>query len=70
MFQQAKIGEQLLEVTSPAPLARPVLSTRTIVTFPGWRLGSAVAWASKQDDQPGRTEAIRRVVEIGLKVKK
>jgi hypothetical protein len=28
------------------------------------------AWASKQDDQPGRTEAIRRLVEIGLKAKK
>jgi len=28
------------------------------------------AWAKKQDDQPGRTEAIRRLVEIGLKGKK
>jgi hypothetical protein len=28
------------------------------------------AWAGKQDDQPGRSEAIRRLVEIGLKVKK
>ena len=25
---------------------------------------------SKQDDQPRRTEAIRRLVEIGLKAKK
>jgi hypothetical protein len=28
------------------------------------------AWAVKQSDQPGRSEAIRRLVEIGLKAKK
>jgi hypothetical protein len=27
------------------------------------------AWAEKQDDKPGRSEAIRRLVELGLKVK-
>jgi hypothetical protein len=27
-------------------------------------------WASKQDDEPGRSEAIRRLVELGLKAKK
>ncbi len=27
-------------------------------------------WADKQDDQPGRSEAIRRLVELGLKGKK
>ncbi len=27
-------------------------------------------WAAKQDDEPGRSEAIRRLVEIGLKGKK
>jgi hypothetical protein len=26
-------------------------------------------WAAKQDDHPGRSEAIRRLVEIGLKAK-
>jgi hypothetical protein len=26
------------------------------------------AWAAKQDDQPGRSEAIRRLVELGLNV--
>ena len=25
-------------------------------------------WAEKQDDKPGRSEAIRRLVELGLKV--
>ena len=28
------------------------------------------AWAAAQDDEPGRSEAIRRLVEIGLKAKK
>src|SRR6266446_2930478 len=27
------------------------------------------SWAAKQDDRPGRSEAIRRLVELGLKVK-
>ena len=26
-------------------------------------------WAAKQDGEPGRSEAIRRLVELGLKVK-
>jgi hypothetical protein len=28
------------------------------------------AWAAKQNDEPGRSEAIRRLVELGLRVKK
>jgi metal-responsive CopG/Arc/MetJ family transcriptional regulator len=27
------------------------------------------AWASRQDDTPSRSEAIRRLVELGLKAK-
>jgi hypothetical protein len=27
-------------------------------------------WAAEQDDGPGRSEAIRRLVELGLKAKK
>jgi hypothetical protein len=27
------------------------------------------AWAAAQDDEPGRSEAIRRLVELGLKSK-
>jgi hypothetical protein len=27
------------------------------------------AWAAQQHDEPGRSEAIRRLVELGLKVK-
>jgi metal-responsive CopG/Arc/MetJ family transcriptional regulator len=28
------------------------------------------AWAAAQDDEPGRSEAIRRLIELGLKAKK
>jgi hypothetical protein len=28
------------------------------------------AWSARQGDEPGRSEAIRRLVELGLKVKK
>jgi hypothetical protein len=28
------------------------------------------AWATNQADEPSRSEAIRRLVELGLKVKK
>ena len=28
------------------------------------------AWAAAQEDDPGRSEAIRRLVELGLKAKK
>ena len=31
---------------------------------------SVDAWAAAQDDEPGRSEAIRLLVEIGLKAKK
>lgn len=27
------------------------------------------AWSARQDDEPGRTESIRRLVELGLKAK-
>jgi hypothetical protein len=32
-------------------------------------LANVDAWAAAQDDEPGRSEAIRRLVEIGLKAK-
>lgn len=31
-------------------------------------MASVDAWAASQEDQPGRSEAIRRLVELGLKV--
>ncbi|WP_283806089.1 hypothetical protein [Bradyrhizobium sp. LTSP849] len=32
-------------------------------------LADVDTWATKQDDEPGRSEAIRRLVELGLKAK-
>ena len=32
-------------------------------------LAKVDVWAAKQDDAPGRSEAIRRLVELGLKAK-
>ena len=32
-------------------------------------IASVDAWAAKQEDRPGRSEAIRRLVELGLAVK-
>jgi hypothetical protein len=32
-------------------------------------MGKVDTWAAAQDDEPGRSEAIRRLVEIGLKAK-
>jgi hypothetical protein len=31
---------------------------------------SVDAWAASQEDEPGRSEAIRRLVDLGLRVKK
>jgi metal-responsive CopG/Arc/MetJ family transcriptional regulator len=32
-------------------------------------MASVDAWAAEQDDKPSRSEAIRRLVELGLKAK-
>ncbi len=43
-----------------------------VLTNPGRRREEVLAydrWASKQEEQPTRSEAIRRLVELGLKVK-
>jgi hypothetical protein len=33
-------------------------------------IASLDAWSADQEDQPSRAEAIRRLVELGLKAKK
>jgi hypothetical protein len=38
--------------------------------WPDERVAMIDAWAVAQQDEPGRSEAIRRLVEIGLKAKK
>jgi hypothetical protein len=49
----------------PATGRDPVRTMRLSDEF----IAKVDAWAGTQDDQPGRTEAIRRLVELGLKVK-
>jgi hypothetical protein len=49
----------------PATGHDPSVSTR----FPNDVMTEIVAWAAKQQDNPPRSEAIRRLVELGLTVK-
>jgi len=41
----------------------------TAVRLPQKLSDAVEAWAAKQEDEPGRSEAIRRLVELGLKAK-
>jgi hypothetical protein len=49
----------------PATGREPVRTMRLSDDF----MAKVDAWAASQDDEPGRSEAIRRLVEIGLKAK-
>jgi hypothetical protein len=49
----------------PATGNDPVRAIRLSDEF----LAKVDRWASKQDDEPGRSEAIRRLVELGLTVR-
>lgn len=49
----------------PATGRDPVSAVR----FPTETICRIDAWAAKQEDEPGRSEAIRRLVELGLTVK-
>jgi hypothetical protein len=49
----------------PATGRDPVSAVR----FPSETTNRIDAWAKKQEDEPGRSEAIRRLVELGLKAK-
>jgi hypothetical protein len=37
--------------------------------WPEGTVAAIDAWAAAQDDEPGRSEAVRRLVELGLKAK-
>jgi hypothetical protein len=50
----------------PATGKDPVRTMRLSDEF----IASVDAWAAKQDDEPGRSEAIRRLVEIGLRARR
>jgi hypothetical protein len=61
-----KMGGKRPGAGRPATGANPVTAIRL---SPELR-ANVDAWAAAQDDDPGRSEAIRRLVEIGLKAKK
>jgi Arc/MetJ-type ribon-helix-helix transcriptional regulator len=42
----------------------------TALRLPPSMLNEVETWAADQDDEPNRSEAIRRLVEIGLKARK
>jgi hypothetical protein len=59
------VGGKRFGAGRPATGKDPVRTMRLSDEF----MASVDAWAAEQDDEPGRSEAIRRLVEIGLKVK-
>lgn len=42
------------------------MSTRKIITFPDELLARITEWRRGQEDLPGESEAIRRLIEHGL----
>jgi hypothetical protein len=59
------VGGKRAGAGRPATGKDPVRTMRLSDEF----IASVDAWAAQQDDAPGRSEAIRRLVELGLKVK-
>jgi hypothetical protein len=51
---------------------RPAIGKDPLINqrMPQTMVDAIDAWAAAQDDEPGRSEAIRRLVEIGLRAKK
>jgi hypothetical protein len=60
-----KRGGKRVGAGRPATGKAPTRTLRLTDEF----MANVDAWAAQQDDQPGRSEAIRRLVEIGLKAK-
>jgi hypothetical protein len=60
------VGGKRAGAGRPATGKDPVRTMRLSDEF----IASVDAWAAKQDDKPGRSEAIRRLVELGLNAAK
>jgi len=60
------VGGKRAGAGRPATGKDPVRTMRLSDEF----IAKVDAWAGKQDDTPGRSEAIRRLVELGLKAKR
>jgi hypothetical protein len=59
------VGGKRAGAGRPATGKDPVRTMRLSDEF----IAKVDAWATQQDDEPARSEAIRRLVELGLKVK-
>jgi hypothetical protein len=60
-----KVGGKRPGAGRPATGSDPSRTLRLSNEF----IAKVDAWAAAQDDEPGRSEAIRRLVELGLKAK-
>jgi hypothetical protein len=63
--------KRLIKKATPKRRGRPATGkapTRTLRLTDEF-IANVDAWAAAQDDEPGRSEAIRRLVELGLKAK-
>ena len=54
------------EVSVTKKRGRPSKEPTGVVRLPLRTLEAADAWAATQPDQPGRAEALRRLVDLGL----
>ena len=61
-----KVGGKRAGAGRPATGSNPARTFRLSDEF----MAALDAWAAHQEDAPTRSEAIRRLVEIGLKAKK
>jgi Ribbon-helix-helix protein, copG family len=63
---QKKIGGKRVGAGRPATGHDPSRTFRLSDEF----MTALDAWAARQEDKPSRSEAIRRLVELGLKARK
>jgi hypothetical protein len=65
-----KIMKSTIDSAKKSKRGRPSVDTQAVnVRMTVEALGTIDDWRRKQDDLPGRPEAIRRLVELGLKAK-
>jgi hypothetical protein len=63
--------KSILNNTKKSKRGRPPVDSKAVtVRMATDALREIDSWRQKRDDQPGRPEAIRRLVELGLKAKK
>jgi hypothetical protein len=70
LFWHYKVMKSTLSSAKKPKMGRPSVDSEAVnVRIARDALQSIDDWRRKQDDLPGRPEAIRRLVEIGLKAK-